>query len=270
MSEINPLPERLKPRSGLAVQYAAIRALFLRELQTRFGHYRLGYLWAILEPGLLVGTKLILFGTIMVRAIPSMSYSLFLICGILPFLMVMRSVTKSMGAVSSNKGLFIYRAVKPIDAVLARTLLEGILYFTVFLLFLVMLVIMGEKVSFSDIPGLLGCWGILLIFSFGLSLIMAVLGDLSEELTKFIKSLFFILYFLSAVMYSVNTIPVQYHPYILWNPLVHGLEYMRHTINPDYPINFISMRFLMQSTITVLFIGLLTYKSRERSMLRTK
>ncbi|ONG41684.1 polysialic acid transporter [Alkanindiges hydrocarboniclasticus] len=270
MTEIIDRPLPLKPRGGLAVQYAAIRALFLRELQTRFGHYRLGYLWAILEPGLLVGTKLVLFGSIMQRAIPSMSYSLFLICGVLPFLMVMRSATKSMGAVSSNKGLFIYRSVKPIDAVIARVLLEGILYFIVFFIFLFALVYAGDEISFSNIPALLGCWLILLIFSLGFSLIMAVLGDLSEELAKFVKSFFFILYFLSAVMYSVNTIPVQYHVYILWNPIVHGLEYMRHTINPDYSINFISLRYLIYSTIIVLFVGLLSYKSRERIMLKTK
>ena len=34
-SSLKTLP-RLKPRGGLRVMYAAIRALFLRELQTRF------------------------------------------------------------------------------------------------------------------------------------------------------------------------------------------------------------------------------------------
>jgi capsular polysaccharide transport system permease protein len=36
-------------RSGLEVQQAAVKALFLREIKTRFGKYRLGYLWAALS-----------------------------------------------------------------------------------------------------------------------------------------------------------------------------------------------------------------------------
>ena len=34
----------IKRRSGLAVMMAALHALIMREMQTRFGSYRLGYL----------------------------------------------------------------------------------------------------------------------------------------------------------------------------------------------------------------------------------
>jgi capsular polysaccharide transport system permease protein len=40
----------LMVRSGLEVQQATVKALFLREIKTRFGKYRLGYFWAVLEP----------------------------------------------------------------------------------------------------------------------------------------------------------------------------------------------------------------------------
>ncbi len=36
-------------RSGFEVQKVTVEALFLREIRTRFGKFRLGYLWAILE-----------------------------------------------------------------------------------------------------------------------------------------------------------------------------------------------------------------------------
>ena len=55
---------RLKPRGGLAVMYSSIRALLLRELQTRFGQYRLGYFWIFLEPLLNIGILLLIFGAI--------------------------------------------------------------------------------------------------------------------------------------------------------------------------------------------------------------
>ena len=55
---------RLKPRGGLAVMQVAIKALILRELQTRFGQYRLGYLWVFLEPLLTIGIMVLVFGTV--------------------------------------------------------------------------------------------------------------------------------------------------------------------------------------------------------------
>src|SRR5690606_21073089 len=111
---------RLKPRGGLAVMQASIRALILRELQTRFGQYRLGYVWVFLEPLLTIGILVLLFGTIRERAAPGIDYLVFLINGMIPFFMFRTGVTLGMSAVESNKGLFSYRAVNPIDALIAR------------------------------------------------------------------------------------------------------------------------------------------------------
>ena len=51
----------IKKRSGLAVMGAAFHALLMRELQTRFGSYRLGYLWAPLEVILQMAIMMIIF-----------------------------------------------------------------------------------------------------------------------------------------------------------------------------------------------------------------
>lgn len=79
---------KLIPRSGLKVMSASIRALFLRELQTRFGQFRLGYLWVLLEPLLTIGVMVILFGSIMHKILPGIRYEIFLINGIIPFFYV--------------------------------------------------------------------------------------------------------------------------------------------------------------------------------------
>ena len=37
-------------RTPFEIQKAVVFALFVRELKTRFGKYRLGYVWALLQP----------------------------------------------------------------------------------------------------------------------------------------------------------------------------------------------------------------------------
>lgn len=259
-----------KRRSHLQVQLAAIHALYMRELLTRFGHYRLGYVWAILEPGLLVFLKTLFFTAIFGRVIAGMSYGLFLVNGILPFFMIMRSATRALGAVEANKGLFIYRAVRPIDTVIARSLLEASLYFNLYLLFMFGLWWWGEPISFSHIPMLVLTWFTMFLFGLGFSIIFLVLGSFSKELSKFIGSFTIVLYIMSAIMYSVHAIPQQFQQYVLWNPIVHGVEIIRHCVHPAYSDHLVSYWYLLESTIIVLFFSLFFYKTREKRMLTVK
>ena len=206
----------------------------------------------------------------MKRAIPGMDYSLFLINGMLPFFMFMRSATRSLSAVESNTGLFSYRSVKPIDALIARTALESAIYFIVYIFFSGVLLWLGIEISFSNIPFLVFCWFLLFIFSIGFSLIMMVIGDLSEEVGKFIGAIFFIFYLMSGIIYSIHIIPVQYQGYFLWNPIIHCLETMRHAVSPTYSADHVSILYFIKSLIGILFLGLLLYRVSEKRMLTTK
>lgn len=116
-------------RSGLKVMGAAFHALLMRELQTRFGRYRLGYLWAPLEVILQVLLFLIIFSTIRERLVPGMDYSLFLVSGMVPFIMFRRIATRALTAVEGNRGLLVYSSLRHIDVIIARSFLELIIYF---------------------------------------------------------------------------------------------------------------------------------------------
>ncbi len=232
--------ERLESRSGLVVMNSSIRALFLRELQTRFGQYRLGYLWVLLEPLFTIGVMVILFGSIMHKILPGISYEVFLINGIIPFLMFRAGVTLSMSAVRSNQGLFSYKPVKPIDAMLARNFLELFLKFIAYTAFSLVFIWMGYDISFSYLPKLLGYWLILFIFMVAFSLVFMVLADFSKEIEKFISVAFLLLYLMSGVLYSIQIIAQEYREYLLWNPLIHIFELMRNAVSPS---GFVAQRF---------------------------
>lgn len=98
-------------RSGLEVQQAAVKALFLREIKTRFGKYRLGYLWAVLEPAAHLLVLLTIFGFIMHRTMPDISFPVFLLNGLIPYFLFSNIATRSIGAIEANQGLFNYRPV---------------------------------------------------------------------------------------------------------------------------------------------------------------
>ena len=269
-SSLKTLP-RLKPRGGLRVMYAAIRALFLRELQTRFGQFRLGYIWILLEPALHIGFMLILFATVRQRLIPGMEFEVFLVNGVIPFFMFRKVATQALGAVQSNKGLFSYRPVKPIDTLIARSLLELFLSFSSYIFFSAILLWFSYPISMDTVPQLLGYWVILLLLSMSMGLVFLVVGSISPEINKFISTFFFILYLMSGVIYTIHMIPVEYQHYLLWNPIAHILELMRHAVAPTYPLAIgVSLTYVFEWILGTLFLGLLLYKRFEQQMMRSK
>ena len=261
-----PIPNR----SGLKVMGAALHALFMRELQTRFGGYRLGYLWAPLEAIFHIMVYIILFGVFLQRAVPSMDYSLFLVAGLIPFTMLRKIGIKSLTAVDSNRGLLVYSAVRHIDIIIARSFLELVIYFFTFIFLLFGLAFFDIAISLSHLDIVLLCWITIFLFSLGLGLIMMVIGFYGGEISKIIVVIFTILYFASGVIYPIRIIPQPYFDYLLYNPLIHNLELMRYAVAPSYPTRHIDFRYFLEWMAIVVFLGLLLYKFAERDMIRSK
>lgn len=260
----------VKHRSGLQVMGAALHALLMRELQTRFGGYRLGYFWAPLEVIFQVAIYLIIFGTIMQRVLPGMNYELFLVSGLVPFQMMSRTATRSLGAVEANQGLLMYRSVRHIDVILARAFLEFVIYFFTFVLLILLLAFFGITFSLSSLHIVLFCWASLFVFSFGLALIMMIVGHYGGEISKIVSLIFTVLYFTSGVLYSIHIVPEPYLSYLLYNPFIHNFEMMRHALSPTYPNYHIDIWYFLEWTMVINFFGLLLYKATEKDLIRSK
>ncbi len=254
-------------RSGFEVQQAAVKALFLREIRTRFGKFRLGYFWAILEPSAHLLVLLGIFGFIMHRTMPDISFPVFLLNGIIPYFIFSNITNRSVGAIEANQGLFNYRPVKPIDTIIARALLETVIYAAVYILLMVVVWMAGEYFEVINLLQLVATWGLLILFSCGIGLIFMVVGRTFAETQKFLPILLKPLYFISCIMYPLHSIPKDYWPYILWNPIVHAVELSREAVMPGYVSDGVSLSYLALCSLVTVFTGIALYRNREEAML---
>lgn len=254
-------------RSGFEVQQAAVKALFLREIRTRFGKFRLGYFWAILEPSAHLLVLLGIFGFIMHRTLPDISFPVFLVNGIIPFFLFTNITKRSIGAIEANQGLFNYRPVKPIDTVISRTLLETVIYSIVYVFLMLLLWGTGEVFSVVNLLKLLLTWSLLIVFSFGVGLVFMVTGNTYTETQKFLPIILRPLYFVSCIMFPLHSIPKDYWPYLLWNPLVHAVELSRESVMPGYVSEGVSINYLAFVTLATLFFAMAIYRIKEKAML---
>lgn len=254
-------------RSGLEVQHAVIKALFMREIKTRFGKYRLGYLWAVLEPAAHLMVMVGIFGYVVHRTMPDISFPVFLVNGIIPYFMFSDITNRSISAIEANKGLFNYRPVKPIDTVLARAFLEFFIYLFAYVTLMIILWLLGENISFPNVSMLILTWVLLLIFSSSVGVIFMVIGSLFPETEKFLPIIIKPFYFISCVMFPLHAVPKDYWPYLLWNPIVHVVELTRASVVIGYSSEGVSLSYLFMVTLTISFISLLLYSYREEKML---
>jgi len=254
-------------RSGFEVQKAAVLALFLREMKTRFGKYRLGYLWAPLEPAAHMFVMLAIFGFIMHRTMPDISFPVFLINGIIPFFLFSNITNRSINAIEANQGLFNYRPVKPVDTVLARALLESLIYALVYVLLMGIIGLAGEEYSVNDFLTLVLVWLDLILLSVGVGLLFMVIGARFPEMEKMLPILIKPLYFISCIMFPLHSIPRQYWGYLLWNPIVHVVELCRESVVPGYYSEGASLGYLTAITLVLLFVGLAIYRNQQEAML---
>jgi capsular polysaccharide transport system permease protein len=254
-------------RNGLEVQQAVIKALFFREIKTRFGKYRLGYFWAILEPSAHLLVMLTIFGVVMHRTMPDISFPVFLLNGIIPYFIFSSISTRSVGAVEANQGLFNYRPVKPVDTIVARAVLETVIYTTVYIFLMAAVRMSGEYFAITNLLKLILSWILLILFSSGVGLIFMVAGNTFNEMKKFLPILLKPLYFISGIMFPLHAIPKDYWPYLLWNPILHAAELSRESIMPGYLSEGVSLSYLAILTLCTLFIGLAVYRTREEAML---
>jgi capsular polysaccharide transport system permease protein len=219
------------PPVAWAVMRAVVFALFLRELKTRLGGRWWGLLWALGEPLAAAAVLLGLYMLAHAQAVGGVDPLLFLVSGVLPFQLFKNLVLRSMEAIDANQGLFAYRQVRPIDAVLARALVELTLALGVLAVTLLVLAWLGHDVLPRHPLELFGVSALLVALGSALGLLAAVAtGGAMACGRAAIRVATLPLMLASGVVFPVAALPPAVRELLLLNPLLHLLEGLRGAV----------------------------------------
>lgn len=244
-------------RSPLAVTLAVWRALFLREAVARLAG-RAAWLWLLLEPIAHVAFLMVLFSYgVRDRSIPGVEFALFLALGIIGFQVFSSAAKRSMAAIGASGALFTFRQVKPVDTVLVRCFLEGVLKVVVFVVLMTGAAVLGVDVLPHDPLLLLVAFANLWLLGLGLGLLLSVGGGLVPEIEKVAGIIFMPLYFASGVMFRPEMAPPGVREWLLNNPILHAIETLRVATFPAYhPLPEINLVFPLLFAVLTIFFGL--------------
>jgi len=263
---------KIKKRKPSFVFFSVIKALFLRELDMRISSGKSGIIWTFLEPFLQV--FIFIYIHVLIKehtgstSMDLYSYSVFMSSGFVAFNMFRQILTKSMGAFGANKGLFSYKQVKPIDTIIARVFVEIFLMTCVVVIFLILgfLFDIDNYIPKNILLVFLSIiW--LIIFSFGIGLLVAIGNFFYMSVGKFIGIISFILLIFSAVFFPLNNIPKVAQDVLLYNPLVHFMEMIHGFYLYGLNDKLVDYVYVLYWTIIPIFIGLWLYVKLEKRII---
>ena len=247
-------------RSSWQVTRSVWSAMFMRDLIARTMAGRMAWFWMIVEPIafilIMVGIRTYIRGTD--RLIVNADFIPWMIVGFIAFQMIRDSMIRSIGAIDSSKGLFAYRQVKPVDAVLVRFYVEGMLRSFIFMLFM----IGGYALNVNLFPDhfweALFLWFSVWMLGVSLGTLLSVVGELVPEVARVVRMLSMPLMILSGVIFPLHQLPASLLEYVMYNPIVHALEYLRYFFFDGYHmVPGSSLIYLWGFTLATLLVGLI-------------
>jgi capsular polysaccharide transport system permease protein len=246
-------------------------ALFLRESLGRVTAAPFAWFWMLLEP-LMHVTLLIMVRELLgrLRIVTNAEFVPWILVGITTFLLFREGLTRSIGAIDANKGLFSYRQIKPIDPVLVRSVLEGLLKSLIFIIIISGASLLGYDILPFDPLGAMFVWLSVWLLGTSLGLLVSVVAALVKEIGRVVKMLMFPLYFLSGVIFPLQALPHNIQQYVLYNPIAHGVESIRLRFFEGYhTIDGISLYYLYYWIFATAALGLalhVKFASRVRAL----
>jgi len=238
---------------GWRVQKRVIHALMIRELHTRFGRDNIGFLWIMVEPLLFAGAVGALWTVVKGPQSHGMGIVAFVASGYIPLTFMRHSFSKAANVFVANGSLLYHRQIKITDFIFVRILIEAIGSMMAYVFLMLALYNFGLFPIPANPAMLIAGWSIYVLFVLSFCMIIAPLSEMSEVVEKFLPVSTYIAIPLSGTFNMASWLTPEARSYLLWSPLVSGMEMMRYglfgsVVTPYYDVSRsvgISLVFLL-------------------------
>ena len=257
-------------RTAWDVQREVLFALVIRESSARVGGQWVGAVWTLIEPLAHTMLMVTVLGTIAGRASASYEYPVFLLTGLIPFFLFQNLANRLMDGIEANRGLYGYRQVKPMDVLIARSVVEAGMNLLVYAFALGIFAWLGFHVVPADLLGVILVNLLLIALGFGFGTFVAVVTHERPRLRSMVRMSMMPLYFASGVVFQVDLLPREYIDLLLWNPLIHLIELQRHAFIPAYvPTEGVQVLYPTLYTLGLTALALSVYWRARHRLIRS-
>ncbi len=222
--------------SAIARRWYPLRALVLRELNRRFATTALGLGWTVIQPLVLIGVYLLVFGSILGSGSADGArhgFTFFMLSGMLPYLATSDGIQRSATSLREDRTLFDREAfpaeVVPASRVVAAMVTEAIA--------LLLVIAIGALLGNLRLNGWLLFLPVLMllrvIITCGIAWLVSVLTVFITDLGEALPLLLTAWLFLTPIFYRVDQVPNGLRWLLAINPLHHVVQGYRAVMLED-------------------------------------
>lgn len=255
-------------RSSLKIMQSVLFALFMREMQTRFGARRMGIVWVVLEPLAILSIILTFYSFFHAPPVQGLDFVMYMVSGIVPFHMMRSIAWRLTDAVPANVGLFSYRQVTPFDAFLVRTFVEVCVYFCSYVVICSALGLwLGHDVLIHDPAAWLWAVAVGILLSFSIGIVFALIAHAAPSMGRFLRLLYFPIYITSGIFYPIWRLPNEHLSLMAWNPYVEVVNNIRLATFENYPVMpDLHSGYPLRFSLILLLIAMAIYRLRRQEL----
>jgi ABC-type polysaccharide/polyol phosphate export permease len=212
---------------GLYKYRELVWALALKELRIRYKRSSLGFLWALLNPLLMMLILTAVFSTVM--RIPVRHYAVFLISALLPWTFFSQALTYSAESIVGNgellKKVAVPKAVFPVAAVISNSINFALSLLPLVLILVLLRFPFHATWAFMPVPFIA-----LVLFAMGCGFLFAAANVYYRDVSHIIQLLLSAWFYLSPVIYSLDFVPARFQGFFKLNPMLYLLDGFRDLI----------------------------------------
>ncbi len=199
-------------------------ALALKDLKIRYKRSVLGFLWALLNPALLMLVMTVVFSTVL--RLNLKHYPVFLLCVLLPWTFFSQSLSYAVESIVNNGDLIKKVAVPKVVFPLAAVISNVINLFLSLIPLALLLPLMRHPFYwtwiFLPVPMLA-----LTIFTMGVSLFFAAANVYYRDVAHIIQILLSAWFYVTPIIYPLDAIPASYRWVFKLNPIIYVINGFR-------------------------------------------
>lgn len=212
---------------------ATARNFFRMFLRDRFLGSRLGAIWAVMNPLLMLAIYTFVFGFVFKARLPgadtTLSYSIWLIAGYGPWLAIAESLNSAASSVVANASIVKNMAFKT-ECLPIAAAMTGVVPLAVSIVFVSVLMVLDGNVPTWHVVALIPALLITFAFLAAVGLAFAALTVFVRDFAVMLPTLLTAALFASPIFYPLESVPRILQVLSTWNPLFLISELIRQPL----------------------------------------